>query len=146
MKGKFSPKHPEKYRGDPEEIVYRSSWEYDMMVYFDKRDEILWWSSEEKCLWYYDPVTKKNRRYFPDFIIHFKDRNGIHKTQMLEVKPQHQVDGPPVNPKRRTKGWVNAVKTYITNQAKWENAAKICEDRGWDFRLITEDTVKKWKR
>jgi hypothetical protein len=57
---------------------------------------------------------------------------------MIEVKPQAQVDGPNPNPKRRTQAWVNQVKTYLTNQAKWKAAAKVCEDRGWSFRLVSE--------
>ena len=57
---------------------------------------------------------------------------------MIEIKPEAQVLGPPTEPKRRTKAWVNAVKTYLVNRAKWEAAAKVCEDRGWNFRIVTE--------
>ena len=114
--------------------------------WLDDRKDVLWWSSEEKALWYWDPVQKKNRRYFPDFIIHYKNKDDIEKTEMIEVKPQSQVEGPPQNPKRRTKAWVNAVYTYINNQAKWDAAKVICEDRGWDFRILSEATVKKWRR
>jgi DNA primase len=59
-------------------------------------------------------------------------------TEMIEIKPQKQIDGPPKNPKRRTKAWMNAVQTYVTNQAKWEAACSYCEDRGMSFRLISE--------
>ena len=83
-------------------------------------------------------MSKKKRRYFPDFLIRYEKSDGVVMTEMIEIKPQKQVEGPPKNPKRRTKAWINAVHTYITNQAKWEAAAKICEDRGWNFRLITE--------
>ena len=138
LKGKFSPQNPEKYKGDPTEIIYRSSWERIFMNYCDKNDKIKKWQSEEKALWYYDPVTKKKRRYFPDFIIYYERKDGIMVTEMIEVKPQKQIDGPPPNPKRKTQAWMKSVQTYITNRAKWEAATKICEDRGWNFRLISE--------
>jgi len=107
------------------------------MNWADRNSKIVSWQSEEKALWYNDPVTKKKRRYFPDFIIMF-ERDGKMITEMIEVKPKAQVDGPNPNPKRRTAAWVNQVKTYLTNMAKWEAAAKVCEDRGWNFRLVTE--------
>ena len=106
--------------------------------YCDLREDIQSWQSEEKVVWYFDPVTKKKRRYFPDFIVNYKRKDGVLVTEMIEVKPLKQVQGPPQNPKRKTKAWVNAVHTYITNQAKWEAATKYCEDRGWNFRLVTE--------
>ncbi len=137
LQGKFRPQNPEKYKGDPSNIVYRSSWEKIFCNWCDRNDKIVSWQSEEKALWYDDPVSKKKRRYFPDFIIQF-EKNGVMVTEMIEVKPMSQVIGPPVNPKRRTQAWMNAVHTYITNQAKWNAAAKVCEDRGWSFRLVTE--------
>ena len=137
LQGKFRPRNPEKYKGDPSNIVYRSSWEKIFMNWADRNDKIVSWQSEEKALWYNDPVTKKKRRYFPDFIIMF-ERDGKIMTEMIEVKPKAQVDGPNPNPKRRTAAWMRSVQTYLTNMAKWEAAAKVCEDRGWNFRLVTE--------
>ena len=136
--GKFRPRNPEKYKGDPTNIIYRSSWERIFMNWCDKKESVVAWQSEEKALWYYDPIAKKKRRYFPDFLIKYENKDGNIITEMIEIKPKKQVEGPPQKPKRRTKAWMNAVKTYITNQAKWEAAAKVCEDRGWNFRLITE--------
>lgn len=138
LKGKFRPKNPDKYKGNPGEIYYRSSWEMKFMHYCDLREDIQSWQSEEKAVWYYDPVTKKKRRYFPDFIVNYKRKDGIIMTEMIEVKPAKQVTGPPKNPKRKTKAWVNAVHTYITNRAKWAAAEEYCENRGWNFRIITE--------
>lgn len=144
LKGKFRPEHPEKYKGDAGNIQYRSSWELGFMNYCDRREEILSWQSEEKAIWYQDPVSKKNRRYFPDFIIKFKRSDGIIVEEVIEIKPQRQVEGPPTNPKRRTKAWMNQVQTYVTNMAKWKAAATWAEDRGMSFRLLTEKDVKGW--
>lgn len=138
LKGRYRPENPEKYQGDPTNIIHRSSWERIFMRWCDTNDKIKKWQSEEKCLWYYDPVSKKKRRYFPDFIIKYENSNGMLMTEMVEIKPARQVQGPPQNPKRKTKSWVSAVQTYVTNQAKWEAARKVCEDRGWSFRIVTE--------
>ena len=146
LKGRYKPKFPEKYRGDPANIWFRSSWERDMMKYFDEHSKVVWWNSEERAIWYRNPVTKKNARYFPDFIVCF-DRNGVLYEEVVEVKPHRQVIGPPTQPKRKTKSWMNEVKTYAINRAKWKAAENYCEDRGMSFRLITEENgLPQWKK
>ncbi len=64
LKGKYKPIHPEKYKGDPRMIEYRSSWELNFMKWLDGNPNVIKWMSEEKAIWYYDPVAKKKRRYF----------------------------------------------------------------------------------
>ena len=137
-KGFFRPKNPEKYKGDYANIVYRSSWERMFMNWCDTRDHVKRWQSEEKAIWYYNPIKKKQCRYFPDFIIEVERKDGILMQEMVEIKPYRQVVGPPENPKRRTKQWMNAVMTYVQNQAKWKAARKYCEDKGMNFRIVTE--------
>lgn len=139
--GRFKPKNPKKYIGDPSNIVFRSSWEKTVMNYLDLREEVHSWQSEEKFVVYYDPVTKKNRRYFPDFLVKFKNSKGEMVTEMIEVKPKAEVEGPSRNPKRRTKYWATSVQTYITNLAKWEAAEKYCKERGYRFRIMTEADI-----
>jgi hypothetical protein len=145
LKGKFRPKNPEKYKGDPTNIIFRSSWERDVMHRLDMNSKVVSWSSEERCIWYNDPVTKKPRRYFPDFIVTY-DRDGIMVTEMIEVKPQRHIDGPNPKPKRRTKSWMNEVRTYVTNTAKWKAAEEYCEDRGWNWKLLSEQQVPSWRK
>ena len=138
LQGKFKPRNPKKYKGNPTDIVYRSSWERSFMNYCDLTESVEQWQSEEKCVWYYDPVSKRKRRYFPDFIIKYKNKKDIMCTEMIEIKPAKQVIGPSKTPKRRTKSWMWEVRTYVTNRAKWDAATEYCEDRGWSFRIITE--------
>ena len=108
------------------------------MNWCDLREDIMQWSSEEICITYFDPIQNKTRRYFPDFIIRFRDTDGLIITEMIEIKPHKEVVGPDKNPKRKTKSWVYAVKTYVTNMAKWEATKKFCENRGWRWRIVTE--------
>ena len=46
-KGKFKPKNPLKYKGNPTEIFYRSSWELKLMLYLDDHKDVVSWCSEE---------------------------------------------------------------------------------------------------
>ena len=66
-KGKYKPKHPRKYKGDPTNIIYRSLWERKFMLYCDSSNNILEWCSEEIALPYRSPIDNRVHRYFPDF-------------------------------------------------------------------------------
>jgi len=139
-KGKYKPSHPEKYKGDPTNIVYRSLWERKFMVYCDMKGTILEWSSEEKCIPYRSPIDGKVHRYFPDFIIKVKESDGTIKKYMIEIKPKKQTI-PPVKPKRQTKRYISEVYEYAKNQAKWQAAEEFCKDRLWEFKVFTEDDL-----
>lgn len=136
--GIFKPKNPAKYAGDPNNIIYRSSWEARVMTWLDKNPGIITWASEEIAIPYYSPVDSKWHRYFPDFIVKVKTQDGKTKTMMLEVKPKKQTE-PPVKKSRVTKQYITEVATWGVNQAKWKSATEYCKDRGWEFKILTED-------
>jgi len=136
--GLFKPKHPEKYVGDPTNIVYRSSWEAKVMSWLDNNDSIITWASEELFIPYISPVDNRWHRYFPDFLVKYRTKDNKLSTMMLEVKPKKQTAQPELQ-KRKTKQFINEVKTWGVNQAKWKAANEYCLDRGWEFKLITED-------
>ncbi len=136
--GTFRPKNPQKYAGDPNNIIYRSTWEAKVMNWLDKNPGIVKWASEEVAIPYYSPVDNKWHRYFPDFIVKVKTQDGKTKTMMLEVKPKKQTQ-PPEKQKRVTKRYITEVATWGVNQAKWKSAIEYCKDRGWEFKILTED-------
>ena len=136
--GIFRPKNPKKYVGDSNNIVYRSSWECRVMNWFDQNDDIVSWASEELIVPYKSPIDNRFHRYFPDFIVKVKTRDGTMKTLMIEVKPKKQTV-PPEPKKRVTKQYVTEVTTYGVNQAKWKAAHEYCLDRGWEFKIMTEE-------
>ena len=136
-KGKFSPKNPKKYKGDPTNIIFRSLWELRVMKYLDENTAILEWSSEELAIPYICPTDNRRHRYFPDFIVKVATKNGI-QTMILEVKPKKETREP-VKKKRATKQYITEVMTWGKNSAKWAAAREYCADRGWQFMLITED-------
>jgi hypothetical protein len=139
-KGKYKPSFPEKYNGDPTNIIYRSLWERKFCVYCDLNENILSWSSEEKAIAYRPPIDGKIHRYFPDFLIKVKESNGTIKKYMIEIKPKKQTL-PPQKPQRQTKKYISEVYEYAKNQAKWEAAKEWCEDRGYEFKVITEQEL-----
>ena len=136
--GRFKPRNPQKYIGDPNNIIYRSSWECKMMSWLDQNPSIISWASEELIVPYISPVDNRKHRYFPDFIVKMRTKDGTLKTMMLEVKPKKQTIQPEIR-KRITKQYLAEVQTWGVNQAKWKAATEYCLDRGWEFRLITEE-------
>lgn len=138
--GFFKPKNPAKYKGDATQIVYRSGWELRLMSYFDMHEDVIWWSSEEKIIPYCSPVDNKIHRYFPDFLINIKNKEGKTETVMIEVKPKSQTKEPK-RPSKVTKKYINEVFTYGVNQNKWKAAEEFCADRGWRFMIMTEEEI-----
>ena len=139
-KGKFQPKNTQKYVGNPTNIVYRSLWERKFMIYCDTNENVLEWGSEELTIPYRSPVDGKIHRYFPDFYIKVKEPDGSIKKYLIEIKP-HKQTMPPKKPQRQTKGYIYEVYEYAKNQSKWEAATEYCKDRGWTFKVLTENEL-----
>ena len=137
-KGKFRPINPSKYKGDPTNIIYRSLWERKLMSYLDNHKDILQWSSEEFFIPYRSPVDRRLHRYFPDFWVKKRSKDGQINNILIEVKPKKQTL-PPEKKKRKTKGYIKEVMIYGINEAKWKAAIEFCKDRRWDFKIMTED-------
>lgn len=136
-KGYFKPSNPEKYKGDPTNIIYRSSWELKFMSYCDKHNDILKWASEEIVIPYRSPIDGKLHRYFPDFWIKKINRQGKTDIVLIEVKPMSQTKEPKVQ-KKLTKKYLYEVQQWGVNKSKWIAANKYCKDRGWQFMIMTE--------
>ena len=137
--GKYKPINPQKYKGNPTRIIYRSLWERKFMVFCDNNSSIIEWGSEEVIIPYKCPTDGRVHRYYPDFYIKLKSKSGPIKKYLIEVKPKKQVKGPDENPKRKTASWKREVLTYIKNRAKWDAAKDFCEDRQMKFLILTED-------
>ena len=145
-KGRFRPKNPNKYKGNPSNIIYRSLLERRFMVYLDNHPSILKWCSEEIIIPYVSPVDNRVHRYFPDFYMKYKNKDGVIKEDLIEVKPFSQCSPP--NPKKKltktgrtSKRYLKEVQTYIVNEAKWKQAQNYCKDRNWNWRILTEKDI-----
>lgn len=139
-KGKYNPSYPQKYKGNPTNIIYRSLWERKFMKYCDLNENILEWGSEEIALPYRSPIDGKIHKYFPDFYIKVKEQTGKIKKYIIEIKPKKQTIEPTPQ-KRKTKGYIFEVTEWVKNQEKWKAAKEFCEDRQWEFKVITEDEL-----
>ena len=119
VQGKFRPKNPSKYKGDPTNIIYRSSWELTVFKYLDTNPSILKWASEEMFVPYRHPLTNRISRYFPDCWLRYRNNKGEVVETVWEIKPKkHTV--PPTVPKRKTKTWKYNAEQYVINDAKWK--------------------------
>ena len=141
-RGKFNPKNPKKYVGDPDRIVWRSTWEYKVMKWLDTSSAVINWSSEEFAIPYFSSIDKKFHRYFPDFLVKLKTKDNEIKTILIEVKPFKQTMVPKIN-KRKSKYYRRDAIQYAINQAKWDAAKEFCNSKGWEFKILTENEIYK---
>ena len=139
-KGKFYPKNPQKYKGDINNIVWRSSWELRLMKWLDEHNSVIEYGSEEIVIPYISPVDGKPHRYFVDFYVKLRSQNGEIKTMIVEVKPFVQTQ-PPKAKSRITPGYIKECQTYAVNQAKWTAAKKFAEVNKIQFVVLTENEL-----
>jgi TnsA endonuclease N terminal len=134
--GLYIPKNPEKYVGDKNNIFYRSGWELKFMKWADANPSVLHWNNEELVVPYISPEDNCKHRYFVDFVVMVKTKNGEIKKYAVEIKPESQTL-PPSN-RKKTKKYLAEVKTYLINTAKWKAAHNFCEKNGLEFVILTE--------
>jgi hypothetical protein len=147
IKSKYKPENPRKYKGNPNNIICRSSWERKFCRWCDLNENILEWGSEEFYIPYISPVDKRVHKYFPDFIVKVKESNGSIKNYVIEVKPKKQTQ-PPIKRSRVTKSYIYECTTFEVNKAKWKAADEFCKDRMLEFKIITEEElgIKSWNK
>ena len=138
-RGLYRPTNPKKYVGNTKQIVYRSLLERRFMRYCDLNQDILYWASEELPVRYYNPLDKKYHRYFPDFVVKTVNNDKY----MIEIKPSRQAVKPKP-PKKKTKSYMRESFEYIKNKAKWSAAKAYCEDKGMQFKIITEKDLGQY--
>jgi hypothetical protein len=137
--GVYKIKNPLKYIGKKSPI-YRSSWEHTFMLFLDNHTSILNWASEPMPISYKDPITGKNKNYWPDFLIIYVDAAGKKVAEMIEIKPASQSNTLAPG-KKRTKSSRLLEATIARNHAKWASAKAWCAHNGINFRVVTENTL-----
>jgi hypothetical protein len=115
------------------------------MVYCDKTDDVIEWSSEPVKIKYYNPLDKKFHHYYPDFYMKVKLKDGLIKKYIVEIKPSAQLKKPK-QPKRITERAVAnynyAVQQFIKNKYKAEAAKKVSASIGMEYIILTEKSLK----
>lgn len=138
---KFKPKNPKKYVGDVNNITMRSSWEKKFALWCDNNPSVLQWNSEGIPIQYWHSVDNKIRRYYIDFFVKLKTKDGSIAKLAIEVKPASQKNAP-IPPKRKTaksqQRYIDECLTYQQNQDKWKAAEQWCKQNGFRFLVMTE--------
>ena len=113
---------------------FRSGWELAFMRFCDSNDHIITWSSESIQIPYRHPLTGKNTRYVPDFLIQYRNKNNQVVTELIEIKPKKQsiIESKANNRDRAV---------VAVNYAKWDAAQKWCKRNGLVFRVVTEEDI-----
>lgn len=136
-KGKYKVKNVDKYAGNVEDVVYRSSWERAAFKWLDTNPDVVEWAAEEVVIPYVCATDRKPHRYFID--LYFKTSKG--KKYLVEIKPDSQTK-PPKVPTRKTKRYLSEQLTYAKNMSKWTAAQEFAKDNGVEFVIWTENTLK----
>lgn len=140
--GYFVPRNPEKYKGDPTKIIYRSSWEFKFLSYCDSSESVVEYSSEPVGIPYWNPILKKESRYFIDCYMATRDPSGNINRWLIEIKPNKYLN-PPEAPKilteKKTLDYVRHAKLFVINKAKFEAAKAYAAKNNMKFGIITEN-------
>jgi hypothetical protein len=138
-KGKYTVRFPQKYKGDPTKVTYRSGLELKFMRYCELHRDVLEWSSEEVVVQYRSPLDNKVHRYFTDFYVKRRLPDGSVIENIIEVKPLSQCQPPKGT--RRTRRLLVETQTWAVNLAKWKAAKQYAEARGWKFIVLTDREI-----
>lgn len=129
----YKLKNPLKYVGSLP-VISRSSWETKLMCLFDTHPCVHRWASETIVIPYFNPITKKQARYYPDFFVEYIDLNKNLRRCLIEVKPLKETVTEMAKSKR------DKIAIAI-NHYKWECAKKWCDDNNIEFRVMTEKEI-----
>lgn len=162
--GYYKVNNPEKYIGDPDLVIYRSSWEFAFCKYCDASPSITRWSSEPIKIPYYDrtakleechklgldpnnPANWQVKNYNTDFWIELNKGEGITEKIFVEIKPAYKLKKPtPPDrnaPLKEQRKFVKAAKEYLVNEAKFAALEAWAEKHGTKFHVFTEHTLER---
>ena len=142
-------------------VYYRSSWEKKIMTWLDLNEKIVKWGAE--CLRIPYQMTHmvngdmkvKEHSYFPDFYYELRLENNTTRYVVAEVKPKADYndaimfsEGRFTVPENTTLKKLQSLeykfKMAQKNAEKWETMIRWCENKGYNFIVITEDTLKRF--
>jgi hypothetical protein len=150
-KGFYILQNPEKYIGNPQEIIYQSSWEFAFCKFCDLNNNVKKWSGEGLQISYQitnDLGKIETHRYYPDFyleMVRYGD-NEAYDRLLVEIKPKKDCEFP-VKPKNHTlkmlENYEYALRMYKKNLHKWAFTKEWCAKHNIKFLIITEEDLKK---
>jgi len=141
--GIYNPINPEKWKPDGAKIVYRSSYEYKFNKWADLNKDVLLVASERVVIPYYWEVDKKMHKYYVDYMIRVRTADGTLKNFLIEIKPHAQTVPPKRGGRKKKETYLNEMKTFSKNDAKWKAARIWCREHDMEFKIITEKHLFK---
>lgn len=141
MQGKYRPTNPKKYRGNVNNIVYRSSWERAAFNFCDSTPQIVAWASEETVIPYRCATDGRMHRYFVDLMVWARQPDGSVKKFIVEIKPMAQVKKPKKTPSKKEETYVKECVTWAKNQSKWKTAKEWAAQNNAEFIIWTENQL-----
>lgn len=135
--GVYPIKNPQKYKGILP-AIYRSQPELSIMIWMDKNDRIVEWTSESVIIPYIKPTDGKIHRYFIDFSCKFRENNGSITKYIIEYKPLKQTQLPIPSNRKKERTFLMEQMNYAINMAKWKAAREYARSEGLKFLIITE--------
>lgn len=126
--------------------IYRSGYELRFMRWADENQNVRIWGVEVCAIEYTSRLAimegkNPKRKYFIDFYVELVNPDGSITKRLIEIKPESQCSEPKP-PKKKTKKaldrFVEAQKTWLTNEDKWKHAIAFASSRGMDFKVMHE--------
>jgi hypothetical protein len=129
--GYIDPRSCKKLINNSEPVVYRSSYERTFVVWCETSSQVVRWGSECICIPYLLPDGSRHK-YYPDYYVEMRDGSKY----VIEVKPSNQTKAP-VN----ENSWAH--REWVKNNCKWRAAQEYCQAKGFQFKILTERTIKQ---
>ncbi len=136
--GLYTLKNPDKYIGDPNKVVYRSSWELNLHGFFDNNTNVIQWGSEIVCIPYIKPTDGRIHRYYPDYFVEYVTPSGELIKELIELKPNSQTK---MSRSKNVRHRLYENLTFAVNSAKWAAAEDWCKLNNIKWRIVTEQHV-----
>jgi hypothetical protein len=140
QQGYYEVQNKDKYCGTKTTIRYLSSYELHFFKWADRCPSVLSWSAENTIVPYFNPIKNRQARYIVDIYLKYKDKNGNIREELVEIKPEQQAKKPQKGRKSQ-KTYETEMMTWIVNESKWKAAQQYAKERGWGFRVITENSI-----
>lgn len=139
IKGYYVPYYKNKYVGDINNILYKSSWERTFMIKFcDLNPNVTRWSYEPLYINYISPIDNREHKYYVDFWVELNNEKNL----LIEIKPNKSLKKPilkeSTQSQKKIDNYIYDLKTYYVNIAKWDAAIKFCKEKNWEFKIFTE--------
>jgi len=137
--GYYVCKHPEKYIGNSDDIIYRSGIELSYFRYLDENKNVKKWGSEIVKIPYFDESTNKSRNYIVDVYFEYISKLGVYEKAIVEIKNYKQTLPP--EPSKRSYYTNRAMLEYKKNLSKWKYAKQYADKNNLKFFILTEKDI-----